>query len=114
MVYSLFIINIDILTDKEVIAVDQDKLGIQWFKHSSNDSWAVCFLNRSKETKKISYKWKSQTINDEFSKRSISFKEDTYYIRDLWAKKDMGSTDKKLKSEVPSYDVLLVKLVSVQ
>jgi alpha-galactosidase len=117
--------TIEILTDKEVIAIDQDKLGIQGFKHSSedsleiwykpleNNSWAVCFLNRSKNKKKISYSWKSQIINDDFSKRSINFKQDSYYIRDLWEKSDLGTTDKTLKSEVPSHDVLLVKLVSV-
>ena len=117
--------TIEILTDKEVIAIDQDKLGIQGFKHSSedsleiwykpleNNSWAVCFLNRSKNKKKISYSWKSQIINDDFLKRSINFKQDSYYIRDLWEKSDLGTTDKTLKSEVPSHDVLLVKLVSV-
>ena len=118
--------TIEILTDKEVIAVDQDKLGIQGFKHSSNDSleiwykpleednWAVCFLNRSKDKKKISYSWKSQQINDEFSKRSINFKEETFYIRNLWTKEDMGATSKRLKCDLPSHDVLLVKLVPVR
>ncbi len=118
--------TIEILTDKEVIAVNQDKLGIQGFKYSSddsleiwykpleNESWAVCFLNRSKNKKKISYSWKSQKINDQFSNRSINFKENTYYTRNLWTKKDMGSTQKTLKSEVPSHDVLLVKLVPVE
>ena len=115
--------TIKILTDKEVIAVDQDKLGIQGFKHSSNDSleiwykpladngWAVCFLNRSKLNKKINYSWNSQIVNDEFSKRAINFKKETFYIRNLWLKKDMGATDKTLKAELPGHDVLLVKLV---
>jgi len=118
--------TITILTNKEVIAVDQDKLGIQGFKHSSDDSleiwykplvddsWAVCFLNRSKSKKTISYKWKSQIINDDFSKRSTNFKQATYYIRNLWTKEDLGSTNKTLKIEVPSHDVLLVKLVPVE
>ena len=117
--------TIAILTNKEVIAVDQDKLGIQGLKHSSDDSleiwykplvddsWAVCFLNRSKSKKTISYKWKSQIINDDFSKRSTNFKQATYYIRNLWTKEDLGSTNKTLKIEVPSHDVLLVKLVPV-
>ncbi|MBN1407661.1 MAG: glycoside hydrolase family 27 protein [Calditrichaceae bacterium] len=117
--------TIEILTDREVIAVDQDRLGIQGFKHSSNDSleiwykplvddsWAVCFLNRSKEKKKINYKWKSQIINDDFSSRRINFKENTYYIRNLWTKEDLASTNKTLKNEVPPHDVLLVKLVPV-
>jgi alpha-galactosidase len=118
--------TIDILTDKEVIAIDQDELGIQGFRHSSrdsveiwykplvNDSWAVCFLNRSKKKKKINYSWKSQNIIDEFSKRSINFKEETFYIKNLWTKEDMGATSKKLKHEIPPHDVLLVRLVSVQ
>ncbi len=59
-----------ILTNKEVIAVDQDKLGIEGFVYKIKDSveiyvkplsgndWAICFLNRSETTKNISFKWK--------------------------------------------------------
>ncbi|MEJ2054557.1 MAG: glycoside hydrolase family 27 protein [Calditrichaceae bacterium] len=120
--------TIGILTKKEVIAVDQDRLGIQGFKQSENDSleiwykplenncWAVCFLNRSKDDKDINYKWKSKNIKDDLSGRNINFEQETYYIRNLWAKKemDMGTTNITLKSKVPSHDVLLVKLEPVQ
>ena len=50
--------TLEILTNKEVIAVNQDALGVEgfkysakdgvevWFKPLSNDAWAMCFLNR--------------------------------------------------------------------
>ena len=59
----------NILTNKEVIAVNQDALGIEalkysdkdslqiWFKPLSNDEWAVCFLNRSSKAKQIDFNW---------------------------------------------------------
>ena len=49
-----------ILTNKDVLAVDQDALGIQgfiystnngvevWFKPLSGNAWALCFLNRTR------------------------------------------------------------------
>ncbi|NBP69403.1 MAG: glycoside hydrolase family 27 protein, partial [Cytophagia bacterium] len=49
--------TIEILTNKEVIAIDQDALGIEGFRHTTidsvevwvkplvNEQWAVCFLN---------------------------------------------------------------------
>ncbi|HPR89632.1 MAG TPA: alpha-galactosidase, partial [bacterium] len=59
-----------ILTNVEAIAVNQDSLGIQgfralvadslqiWFKPLVRDEWAVCFLNRSKLAKPVTYAWK--------------------------------------------------------
>ncbi len=64
--------TIDILTNKEVIALNQDKLGIQGFKHQSQNDmeiwfkpldggeWAVMFLNRSQSPQKIEFNWAVQ------------------------------------------------------
>jgi alpha-galactosidase len=114
--------TLGILTNKEVIALDQDSLGIQGFKHSRRDSieiwfkpleggdWAVCFLNRAKETREITFNWKDHTINDSFSGRESRFNETVYTVRDLWAKKDIGSTKKVLKAKIPGHDVLMLRL----
>jgi alpha-galactosidase len=114
--------TVEILTNKEVIAIDQDSLGIQGFKYSSEDSvetWfkplsngelAVCFLNRSSVTKPIEFNWQEKIISDSFSKRELNCNKTTYTIRDLWAKKNIGKTDEVFASEVPSHDVVLLRL----
>ena len=113
---------LEILANKEVIAVDQDPLGVQgfqfsadgvmeiWFKPLAGDAWAVCVLNRSPRSQKVLSDWKTKTVTDAFSKRDASFDSVTYSVRDLWLKKDLGTTRDPLNAEVPAHDVLLLRL----
>lgn len=113
---------IEILTNAEAIAVNQDVLGIQAFKQSDVDSleiwykpmadgnWAVCFLNRNSMDQKIDYDWAAQKIEDDLSKRGAHFDAIEYKLRDVWAHKDLGTTKKPLKATVPSHDVLMLQL----
>jgi alpha-galactosidase len=112
----------NILTNKEVVALNQDVLGIEALKYSDKDSlqvwvkplvngdWAVCFLNRSSKTKQIDFNWQNEIVNDELSKRELNAKTTTYKLRDLWLKKDVGDTKKSLKAAIGSHDVLVLKL----
>ncbi len=112
----------DILTNKEVIAVDQDSLGIQGFKYEVKDSveiWvkplqhgdvAVCFLNRSHKPQKVIFDWSKKIIKDDFSGNMFDFTKNTYTIRDLWKKKDAGTTRNKLDMMLPSHDVFMFRL----
>lgn len=118
--------TIAILTNKEAISVNQDSLGVQGFKYSAKDSletwfkpltkgaWAVCFLNRSARPKAISFPWKEHSIKDDFAKREINFNQTTFKIRDLWAKKDIGTTKKAFVGTVGGHDVVLLKLSPVK
>ncbi len=111
-----------ILTNKEVIAVDQDPPGVEalkysdkdslqiWFKPLKNDNWAVCFLNRGSKTKQIEFNWQNEVVNDTLSKRELNAKTTTYRLRDLWLKKDMSDTKKPLKAIIASHDVLMLGL----
>lgn len=111
-----------VLTNKEVIAVNQDALGIEgwkysekdslqtWFKPLSNDEWAVAFVNRSAAAKTILWDWKNIDINDTLSKKELNTKSASYRIRDLWLKKDVGNTNKPMKIILPSHDVLMLRL----
>ncbi len=111
-----------ILTNKEIIAIDQDELGIQgfkyqvkdsvetWFKPLKDDKWVVCFLNRSKKNRKIAFDWKEQVITDEFSKKRIDTKSKTFQLRNLWTGKKAGTTNASLKAAIPAHDVLVLKL----
>ena len=114
--------TLEILTNAEVIAVDQDALGIQgfvyktqegieiWAKPMANDEWAICFLNRTDTPKPLQFNWKENTIKDEIFGQEVSFKENSFSIRDLFAKKNCGTTNDILKTEVPKHDVLMVRL----
>jgi alpha-galactosidase len=115
----------NILTNKKVIAVNQDKLGIQAFKHSAEDSlevwykplsdneWAVCFLNRSTTPKSFEYIWKQKQIEDNFSSRELNVKDIEYNILDLWINNNLGTTNNNLSYEIPAHDVLMVRLIPI-
>ncbi len=111
-----------ILTNKEVIAVDQDSLGIEafkysakagievWFKPLADDAWAVCILNRSTNSQNVSFNWKSETVADDLSKRETSFDTTKYAIRNLWTQSGLGTTENALNADVPGHDVLMLRL----
>jgi len=112
----------DVLTNKEVVAVDQDSLGIEgfkytvkdsievWFKPLKNNDWAVCFLNRSMSANNIEFNWKSENVNDTLSNRQLNAGKIKYSVKDIWTKKELGTTDKVLKVAIPAHDVLMIKL----
>jgi alpha-galactosidase len=111
-----------ILTNREVVAVDQDALGIQgfpaitedglevWVKPLSNDGWAVCFLNRSNEAKTIDFDWKENFIKDDNFQKQLDAKKTVYKVRDLWAKKDLSDTNSAFKIQLAAHDVAMVRL----
>ena len=115
---------IEILTNKDVLAVDQDSLGVQglkfndnesgvetWVKPLKNGDWAICFLNKSEQKQKIDFDWSKKYIADDISKKTLNTNEATYSLKDLWAKKNLGSTKKNLVADIPSHDVLMIRLV---
>jgi alpha-galactosidase len=116
----------DILTNIDAIDIDQDTKGIQGFKYKSEEGleiwlkplsagdWAVCFLNRSVDIKTIDFDWINNKINDEFSKRILNASVETFKIKDVWTKKELGDTQKPLKAGVLSHDVLLLRLSLVK
>ena len=115
--------TLEVLTNREVISIDQDSLGIQGFKQSKIDSleiwykplkggdWALCFLNRSSKVVSIDYDWKKQVVIDDVANLELRFDKNQYTIRDLWLKKNIGKTDKALKGNIPSHDVLMIRLI---
>jgi alpha-galactosidase len=118
---NMSIQTLEILSNKDAIAVNQDSLGIQGFRYMTKDSletwlkplcdgdWAICFLNRSKQEKDISFNWHTHIIDD-VSKRSLDANKKIYKIVDIWSKAQMGTTKNTLKSIVQSHDVLMLRL----
>ncbi len=117
--------TLEILTNKEAVAVNQDSLGIQGFKYSEKDSieiwfkplvkgdWAMCTLNRGKQPYKFSFDWKNEKVIDDFAKRETKFAEIIYSIRDLWLKKEIGTTKEVLNKDIPGHDVLIMRLIKM-
>jgi alpha-galactosidase len=111
---------LQVLTNKNAIAVDQDKLGIQcfkwgnsngvevWFKPLADGSYAVCFLNRAGGTKSIDFNWQ-QTANDPDFKKNYTI-DGNYSIFDIWANANLGTTAKNIQATVKGHDALFVLL----
>jgi len=115
-----------ILTNKSVIAVNQDPLGVQAFRHAARDGieywfkplaggeWAMLVLNRNKDPRKVSFDWQAENVHDELSKRAAGFATTNYKLRNLWSGRFVGNTGKPLAAEVPGHDVLVLRLTAAR
>ena len=100
----------EILMNKEVIAVDQDKLGKQgvrvaktgdlevWSKELSDGGRAVGLFNRGAESAKVAAKWTDLGVTGSKS------------VRDLWKHADLGKMSGEFSATVPSHGVVMVKI----
>jgi alpha-galactosidase len=101
----------DILTNREVIAVDQDRAGRQakrvwqlgrqevWTKPLANGDTAVAVFNRASETAKVTFQWKDTGITNVPS-----------YIRDLWSHTEQKASGPAWSAEVPGHGVILLRV----
>jgi len=113
-----------ILTNREVIAVDQDPLGIQGFRHRKSGDlevwvrplaegdWAVVFLNRGREPIDVRFDWRAETIEDVQSHRRVDTAVTKFRLRDLWAANERGDTAAPFAASVPPHDVVMLRLVA--
>ena len=111
-----------ILTNKEAIAINQDAMGISayrssasdslevWVKPLSNNNWAVCFLNRANHPQNVNHVWAQHALQDAHNKQSVDFAQTTYKLRNVWAKKDAGTTKKTFKQSIPAHDAVMFVL----
>jgi alpha-galactosidase len=118
--------TLEILTNKEVIAVDQDPLGIQGFKFASADSvetwfkplsegkWAICFLNRSKHSSFIDFNWPQKTVIDDVNNLNANLTTTEYTLRNVWEHTDLGTTKKPLKVQLPAHDVIMLIMTPIK
>jgi alpha-galactosidase len=100
----------DILTNREVIAIDQDAKGVQgarvskngdlevWEKPLHDGSHAVGLFNLGKD---------SAMVTANFSDLKLT---GSHAVLDLWAHADKGKVKDKFEATVPSHGVVLVKI----
>jgi alpha-galactosidase len=111
--------TIEILTNKEAIAVNQDPLGNQarrfmdmgeyeiWAKELDGGEVAVCFMNRSENIWKLNHDWLKNTM---YFLRAVNMRTTEYTVRDLWKHKEIGTTRERLLTDVPPHGVVMVRL----
>lgn len=115
-----------ILTNKDVIAIDQDPLGIQgwrfytsdgveyWYKPLVDNEWALCVFNRTPDSKEVELDWHELITYDNISKRSFNPERNLHSFKNLWTGKEEGLTDKNRKVKIPGYDVALYRFKPVK
>ncbi len=102
--------TLNLITNDEVIAIDQDKLGKQatpvikingievWEKELSDGNIAIGIFNVGEENKSYTLNLQDLGINKKTT------------LRDLWRQKNLGEFD-KFNIKVPSHGVKLLKLI---
>jgi alpha-galactosidase len=102
--------TVEILTNREVIAVDQDPLGKQgyrvvqegpfevWMKPMQDGSKVVGLFNRQRTSEQITANFAPIGIRGEAA------------VRDLWLKKDVGTFKDSYSAYVPPHGVVLVRI----
>src|SRR5690606_7676671 len=111
-----------ILTNKDIIALNQDKLGVQAMKfiHSGdlmvfskpleNGEWAFLFLNRGKTVLDYTHDWKFYELKDDQFNRHIDFAKEAFTWTDLW-QGNKGDTTNPLTLKIPAHDVVVLRMV---
>ena len=102
----------DILTNNEVIAVDQDPLGREgrrvwkdgdlevWGKQMQDGSRAAILLNRGSSPHEITVTWEQMGYPNHLSAA----------VRDLWAHRDLGKFTGRFSASVESHGVVMVTI----
>ncbi len=115
--------TLDIVLNREAIAIDQDSLGVQglrhkvadgvqyWLKPLMNGDWAMCMLNTNKVPANVTIDWAEFDVYDPVSRRSTGLKDIKYRVRDIWAHADAGRTDKPRRITIPAEDVVMWRLI---
>ena len=103
--------TLSLLTNDEVLAVNQDPLGRQAdriFKKENIEAWgkiledgsnAIGFFNRGKED-----------LSHEFSLSDLHL-DGNYVVRDLWRQKELGEINHSFKTKIPGHGVVLVRFI---
>jgi len=102
--------TLNLLTNDEVLAIDQDALGIQAVPVVKNDTiqvyikklaaanWAVGIFNVGKVTQKYTL-----DLKDTGFPKPVT-------VRDVWRQKDLGRYNEFFKTTIPAHGVALVKM----
>jgi len=116
--------TLSLLTNDEVLAVNQDPLGKQatklaegdgyqvWGKPMSDGSTAIGIFNTGSDSPVEAFSWDGEP---DLKKIRISWKElgltnNEYKVRDLWRQQDLESFKEAYEAEVPHHGVVMVRV----
>ena len=103
--------TVNLLSNDEVIALDQDVLGKQaqqkiknsnyqvWVKELEDGSKAIGIFNLSDDYQAVSVNWQDIGLGN------------TEKVRDLWRQKDLGTFNNTFKTKVTPHGVILIKVM---
>ena len=109
------------LTNREVIAFNQDKLGIQavrlikkgdlevFAKPLVNNEWALVFLNRGRKTIESEFNRATLSMTDDLSKRTLDLIKTRYQWHNVWTN-EKGNTAQDFTLTIPPQDVVAYRL----
>ncbi len=104
--------TLNLLTNDEVLEVNQDPLGQQarrmsqdgslevWAKNMYDGSTAVGLFNRGEMPNTVTANWSDLNVSGKLR------------VRDLWRQKDLGTFEDTFEAEVPRHGVVMVRLFS--
>ena len=102
--------TLGLLTNDEVLEVDQDPLGRQatrvaiggsmevWAKDLADGSKAVGLFNLGKTEQTVTAKWSDLGLKG------------NHEVRDLWRQQDLGDCSDEIRASVPRHCVVLVRI----
>jgi alpha-galactosidase len=109
--------TLEILTNEEMIAVNQDTLGKQafcardngdyeiWIKKLAGDEKAVCLLNRSDEIKTVEVNLPALLKASDNYWSGDPYKPEDYTVRDIWEHKDVKTGGTMINVTLPPHAV---------
>jgi alpha-galactosidase len=122
----------ELLTNAELIAINQDPLGKQGFKIKDygelevyykplqNYEMAICIFNRFNHPVTVEMDWNSFQVTTSHKGKLMQlplkidrkeiYLDRVYSIRDVFDKKGIGTTKQILKREIPGHDVAVFRL----
>jgi alpha-galactosidase len=101
---------LEMLTNKEVIAIDQDPLGKEatrvskqgnlevWARSLAGGAYAAGLFNRGESQAKVTARWSDIGISGKAR------------VHDLWAHADRGQVEGEFTADVPAHAVVLIRL----
>ncbi len=111
-----------IVMNKDMIAIDQDPLGVQglryrtesgleyWLKPLQSGDWAFCILNRTLTPRTIILNFADFHMFDNLTRLTFQTASHTYKVYNIWAGKEEASSDKTRKVTIHAHDIVVYRL----
>lgn len=111
-----------IVMNKDMIAIDQDPLGVQglryrtesgleyWIKPLESGDWAFCILNRTLTPRTVTLNFADFHMFDNLSRLTFQTATHNYKVYNIWAGKEEAPSNKTRKVTIPAHDVVVYRL----